>query len=249
MSLGASSPPRRRREAVPMVVALLIVVGPGLAHAVVRLTVGDASVLPGSDVLVAVTLTNDGGELVAAVENDLTFDTRVVAVGIDAGEPACTVNAAINKASTRFGFRPPGCVPSQGSCTAVHAVVIALDNVEPIASGARLYTCRFRIAAAAPPGRYALSNSNVLYAPPPGGDFDAVGVAGYITVLGGTPGDVDCDGSLSLHDIEGMIGAVFGAPVNCPADCNGDGMVTAADLGCVATRISGHGNVSLEATR
>jgi hypothetical protein len=327
MTLGfALSAHAARREAVPMVVVLMTLVigiGPGVAHAVVRLTIGDASGQPGAEVMLAVTLAADAGEAVAAAENDITFDPRVIAPSVNAdGRPACEVNAAINKSGTRFGYRPVGCDPTRTTCTAVHAVVIAIDNVEPIASGALLYTCRFRIAAAAAPGLYTLSNLNVLYAPPPGGDFDAVGVAGHITVLPSlvptptatlevlptltptppaatptptpttaiptptptqrmatptptrlistatptrhvatptpthatatpttVPGDADCDGTLTLHDIEATLGVVFGTPAKCSADCNGDGAVTAADLGCLVLDISRHPNVSLETTR
>jgi len=173
----------RRKTVLPFVV-LMAFVGPSRAPAVVSLTVDDASASPGTDVFVAVTLTTDGGEAGAAAENDLRFEARLLAPRVDAGEPACTVNPAINKSSTRFGFRPPGCAPSPGSCTAVHAVVIALDNTTPITSGARLYTGNFRIATTAVPGAYALPNGNARYAPPRGGDHDAVAVPGHLTVSG-----------------------------------------------------------------
>jgi hypothetical protein len=167
-----------------MSVTLLLAFGARHALAVVRVQIGEAEGAPGNDVVIGVVLTADAGESVAAVENDIVFDPISTPVAIEAnGRPDCTVNAAINKEATRFGFRPPGCDPTGGGCSAVHAVVIAIDNVTPIASGALLYTCSFHIFEDAAPGPYALSNINVLYAPPPGGNIEGVGVAGHITVL------------------------------------------------------------------
>ena len=274
---SAQRSPSLRRASI-MAATLLLTFGARHALAAVRVQVGDADGAPGDEVVIGVVLTADAGESVAAVENEIVFDPIYTPVAIEAnGRPDCAVNPAINKGATRFGFRPPGCEPMDGSCSAVHAVVIAIDNVAPIASGALLYTCRFHISETALPGPYALSNINVLYAPPPGGNIDAVGLAGHITVLSplpptptstltlmptptptltqpivtptGTPGDVDCDGELTLQDIEATIGAVFGEPAKCPADCNGDGAVTSADVGCVAACISRHPSVSLEVTR
>ena len=50
------------------------------------------------------------------------------------------------------------------------------------------------------------------------------------------PGDADCNGMLDVGDIAAMCTAAFNVPTTppCGADCNGDGVVTAADLTCLA---------------
>jgi DNA-binding beta-propeller fold protein YncE/mono/diheme cytochrome c family protein len=50
------------------------------------------------------------------------------------------------------------------------------------------------------------------------------------------PGDADCSGMLDVGDIAAMCSAAFDVPTAppCGADCNDDGVVTAADLTCVA---------------
>ena len=49
------------------------------------------------------------------------------------------------------------------------------------------------------------------------------------------PGDADCDGRLNLGDTAAMCSAAFNVPTAppCGADCNGDGVVTAADVTCL----------------
>jgi hypothetical protein len=219
-----------------MSVTLLLAFGARHALAVMRVQIGEAEGVPGNDVVIGVVLTVDAGESVAAVENDIVFDPIYTPVAIEAnGRPDCTVNTAINKEATRFGFRPPGCDPTGGGCSAVHAVVIAIDNVTPITSGALLYTCRLHISEDAPPGPYPLSNFNVLYAPPPGGNIEGVGLDGQITVLS-PEGDADCDGKLTEADVETTVETIFDDATACDPDCNRDGRVSAADFACVAAQ-------------
>lgn len=218
-----------------MVVTLLLTVGTRPALAAVRVQIGDAEGAPGDDVVVAVVLTADAGESVAAVENEIDFDPMhtPVASGTN-GRPVCAVNAAINKEATLFGFGPFGCDPTQGECNAVHAVVVSIVNVLAIPSGSQLYTCRVHIAADAPIGAYPLLNTNLLYSPPDGRDLPAIGVNGLITAQ--VVGDANCDGRLTEADVGATIAALFDDTTACDPDCNRDGSVDAADVACVAAQ-------------
>jgi hypothetical protein len=65
----------------------------------------------------------------------------------------------------------------------VHSVVVALDNVDPIPSGALLYRCRVAIDAGARPGPLAVRLRHALSSNPDGSDRIAATVDGTITAL------------------------------------------------------------------
>lgn len=224
------------RGASMMVVTLLLIFGARHTFATVRVQIGEAEGAPGEDVVVAVVLTADAGEFVAAVENEIDFDPihTPAAMGMN-GRPDCTVNATINKEATLFGFGPFGCDPAQGECNAVHAVVVSIVNVLLIPSGSQLYTCRVHIAPDAPVGAYPLLNTNLLYAPPDGQDLPAIGGDGLITVR--LVGDANCDAMLTEADVGVTLGALFDDTAACDPDCNHDGSVSAADVACVAAQL------------
>jgi hypothetical protein len=219
-----------------MAVALLLAFGARHALAVVRVQIGEAEGAPGDDVVIGVVLTADAGESVAAVENEIDYDPVHTPVAIGArGRPDCTVNAAINKEATLFGFGPFGCDPAQGECTAVLVTVVSIVNLLPIPSGSQLYTCRWHISPDAPAGTYPLLNTNLLYARPDGLDLSAIGIDGLITVE--VVGDGNCDGKLTEADVGVTVGALFNDATACDPDCNRDGGVTAADIACMAAQL------------
>ncbi|HXQ23067.1 MAG TPA: hypothetical protein VN812_15425 [Candidatus Acidoferrales bacterium] len=167
-----------------VVVLASLALDAGVAAAAVTVAIGSAAGTPGQMVELGATLTADAQDPVAGVENDLNFAPAAsVAVGAD-GRPDCSLNPAIRKSATAFSFRPLGCDPQAGQCTAIHALVVAVDNLDPIPSGAVLYSCRVAISGQAQPGRYALTVTNALYAPPNGGDHTANGNDGVVTALG-----------------------------------------------------------------
>jgi hypothetical protein len=212
-----------------MAVALLLAFGARHALAIVRVQVGEAEGAPGDDVVIGVVLTADAGESVVAVENEIDYDPVHTPVAMGAsGRPDCTVNAAINKEATLFGFGPFGCDPTQGECTAVLVTVVSIVNLLPIPSGSQLYTCRWHIYPDAPGGTYPLLNTNLLYSPPDGQDLSAIGIDGLITVQ--LVGDANCDGKLTEADVETTVEAPFDDATACDPDCNRDGRVTAADI-------------------
>ncbi|GBD27202.1 hypothetical protein HRbin30_02546 [bacterium HR30] len=81
-----------------------------------------------------------GGREIVATQNDLVLGGGIRIEAGNGGRPDCTVNPALDKNGSSFGFLPPGC--SGETCTQVRAVIVSLENVDPIPDGAVLYTCR-----------------------------------------------------------------------------------------------------------
>lgn len=128
------------------------------------IVLGTVTGAPGQDVALVATLQSAGTQ-VAGTENDLTFDAVHVSLAVS-GKPSCRVNAAIGKGATAFSLRPHGC---QGAaCTTVRALVLAMDNTDPIPDGAALYTCTLHISPSAPPGQYRISVGAVVLSTPAG---------------------------------------------------------------------------------
>ena len=128
------------------------------------IVLGTATGSPGQDVALVATLQSAGSQ-VAGTQNDLTFDAVHVSLATG-GKPSCRVNPAIGKGATAFSLRPNGC---QGAaCTMVRALVLAMDNTDPIPDGAALYTCTLHISPSAPPGQYRISIGGVVLSTPAG---------------------------------------------------------------------------------
>jgi hypothetical protein len=112
---------------------------------------------------------------VAGVQNDLGFDADAARIGAAAnGRPACRVNPAIDKGGTAFAFVGDG---------GVRAIVLALDNVDPIADGAVLYTCDVSIADTARAGSYTLHVRGTGASDANGLALPSVGEAAQLVVL------------------------------------------------------------------
>lgn len=90
------------------------------------------------DGVVTVSLDAEGAEI-AGTENLLTFDGGLRVAAKANGKPNCTVNEDIDKGATSFAFQPSGC--SGEACERVKALVLSLENVNPIPDGSVLYTC------------------------------------------------------------------------------------------------------------
>jgi endoglycosylceramidase len=126
---------------------------------------------------VAVSLANGGD--VAGTQNDIGFDPLAPIAAKANGKPDCAVNEAINKGATSFAFQPPNCNPGS-NCTGVRAIVLAVDNVDAIAVGAILYTCRVSISEDASTGDYPLRCSNALASDPDGNALAATCSDGFV---------------------------------------------------------------------
>ena len=104
---------------------------------------------------------------VAGTQNDVTFPSGIGVVAKNNGKPECAVNEAIEKGGTSFAYQPSGCTPGD-TCTGIRALVLALDNVDPIPSGSVLYTCEVSIDADVENGTYPLVCSNAGASDPDG---------------------------------------------------------------------------------
>lgn len=145
-----------------------------------RLVVGTVDGDPGDRVRLSVIL-QSGPWLVAGAQGDLAL-VPALRFGVSGdGQPACRVNPDIDKNATAFAFLPAGCGLT-GTCTAVRALVLAIDNVDAIPSGAELFTCDAAIAADAEPGRHPLPIALVGASDPIGVSVPSGGIAGTLEV-------------------------------------------------------------------
>ena len=145
-----------------------------------RLTASTVVGHPGQRVSVTVSL-DTAGRGISGVQNDLIFDPRTrVAVGAH-GRPDCAVNPAIDKPAAGFAFVPTDCA-STGDCRRMRAIVLSYENIDPIPTGAVLYTCHVDIAPDAEPGSYLLAVEDVVASSPLGKRVPVVGEAGRVEV-------------------------------------------------------------------
>jgi len=136
---------------------------------------------------------------VAGTQNDIAFDADAPIAAKGDGTPDCAVNPAIDKDGTSFAFRPAGCTVGT-DCTGIRAIVLSLENLDPIADGAVLYTCQVALAADAT-GTYPLTCSNPGAGDPDGEKLGADCTDGTVTVA--LPGTA----TLVVGDITGVAGA------------------------------------------
>ncbi len=147
----------------------------------VVIEIGAATLAQGSRVPLPVVLHTNGASVVG-VQNDLGFTRSTPIVAASTGKPQCAVNAAIGKPNTSFVFMPVGCDHAQGECTAVRAIVLSLDNVNPIADQSVLYTCLVEAPPRESVGTFALHVSALYVSDPSGGLLPAAAVDGSVSV-------------------------------------------------------------------
>ncbi|MDX2166979.1 MAG: hypothetical protein SF182_07950, partial [Deltaproteobacteria bacterium] len=119
---------------------------------------------------------------VAGLDLQLGFAPDLRIASNRRGRPDCQIEDSIAKNASVFYFTPHGCT-ANADCTGVKALILALDNVDPIPDGAALFTCRAEIAARARPGRRELAVSVLGASDPGGGAIAASGEPGAVTVL------------------------------------------------------------------
>jgi hypothetical protein len=158
--------------------------------------VGNATGEPGATTSFDVSLETDAS--IAGVQVDIAYDPAAAIAAREDGKPDCSVNAEIGKDDTTFGFLPSGCTPGT-DCTAVRAIVLSLDNLDPIPSGSRLFTCTVAIAADAT-GAYPLTCSNAGAGNTDGDRVGADCTSGEVTVA------VPTDATIVIDDVVGTAG-------------------------------------------
>ena len=110
-----------------------------------ELAIGSSTGARGEEVLIDVTLAEvEEGYKVSATQNDIVFPPGAHVVIKEDGKPDCSVNPAIDKEATAFAFMPSAC--AFPGCTRMRALVLAIDNVDPIPPGSVLYTCRWMLS-------------------------------------------------------------------------------------------------------
>lgn len=200
------------------------------ALAAVTIAVGTAVGAPGAQVPFAVRL-SAAGQQVAATENFIAFDSHAPIAATGNGLPGCTVNPDIHKSGTSFKFEPAGCTPGS-TCTGIGAIVLALDNNDPIPDGSALYTCRVAIAAGAS-GSYPLTCSDPSASDPAGNPIPAACPSGTVVIGSACVGDCNGDGMVVVSEIVTLVNIALGnTPLsNCTAgDANGDGTIEINEL-------------------
>jgi parallel beta-helix repeat protein len=191
----------------------------------IRINIGNAVGAPGDSVQVTVSLDVSGAS-VAATVNDISFSAQALALD----PTTCRVNSTIGKSINA------SVLSSDATSTTVRVLVQSSQNTAPIPSGP-LYTCAFRIAAAALPGTYRLDNVLALVTTSDGATITGVpGANGAVSVslIGhACSGDCDGDGTITIDElIVGVNIALGNRPVDdcLSLDPNGDGMVTINEL-------------------
>lgn len=157
------------------------------------------------------------GHQIAGIQNDLLFDASVRVNAQANGQPDCTVNPEIHKEATSFSFWPPGCAGE--ACTHLRAVVVAADNVNPIAPDSVLYTCKVTVR-----GSGTLAVTKALAADPSGRR-----IAGF-AARGGTICLARDAVWLFTPTPTHSATVIPTTPVACPGDCNSDGRVTIEEI-------------------
>jgi hypothetical protein len=146
---------------------------------VVTLLICSANGNAGQTVSFPVTL-DTGGLSVAGVQLDIGFSSAAPIGTRPNGRPDCAVNVDIEKGGTSFAFQPFGC--SGSGCERARALVLALDNVDPIPDGSVLFTCNVPIAPGASAGVYPLTGSLSGSSDPSGNAQASATSDGAITV-------------------------------------------------------------------
>lgn len=165
-----------------LIATLCLVLGaPAARAATVAIDVGSATVRPGSTVVIPVTLSTGGAEVVQ-VRNDIEVD-GFTPVAYD-GMVDCTVDPDRLGVSGTFTC----IVWSQNTfeCLRLRAIVRSEDDSIPLDSGP-LYSCRFSVDPLAPAGPYILDNLAFVATNNLGQSVATTGGDGVLTVVLPTP--------------------------------------------------------------
>ena len=121
---------------------------------------------------------------VAGTQNDILFGPEL---SLETGD--CTANPEIEKPATSFAL-----LCEEELCR-LRAIVLALDNVDPIPTGSILYTCEFGIPDTTPDGTYPLTCTNPGASDPLGNAITTACVSGSVVVgeISPTPTDTPPD--------------------------------------------------------
>ena len=179
--------------------------------------IGSATGAPNGRVGFDVTLVT-GGDVVVATQVDMTFDPSAAVDVTAEGRPDCAVNPEINKDATSFNFLPSGCTPGV-TCDGVRALVLSLDNLDPIPDGATLFTCVAAIASTATIGSHPLVCSAAEASSGSGALIPIACNSGSVVVEQPCVGDCNGDHQVSVDEVILGVNIILGeaALESCPA--------------------------------
>jgi len=166
------------------------------------------------------------------VQVDMGFDPHAAVAARANGHPDCSVDAGIDKPGSGFAFQPAGCTPDV-DCVGVRGLILAIDNIEPIADGATLFRCTVAIAPGAAPVRYPIGCFAALGSDADGAAVPLACVAGSVSVSRACPGDCDGDGQVTIDELLTGVNVILGTTgvVQCPSfDADFDDAVTVDEL-------------------
>jgi len=220
-----------------LVAALL----PRTGAASVRIEVGTVSARPGEAVVVPVLLSVDGGEEVAAVTNEISFDPATIHIAANArGNPDCDMDPQTEFVLAAFVYTPRDCDAARRECTAMRASILGLTRRGAI-DGATLYTCRVEIDDSVGPGLLRLPNDRAEYSSEAGDTSPATAISGGVRVPGipsvtSTPTrTLPAPTSTATPETSPTIPDVL-AP-GCTGDCDGTGSVSEAEVDLLAAAV------------
>jgi ELWxxDGT repeat protein len=186
---------------------------PGDGRDCVFLQIGSASGAPGDRVEIGVTL-RTGGLEVAAVQIDLQVGGALRLVDDENGPAFCRVNPDIDKGGSAFAQLFTG-----GS---VRAIILSLENTNPIPDSSLLFTCTYQISPFATPGTVPIACANFLGSTP-----DGVAIAPPDTWGDYSVGELLCsDGAVAVAAAAGSP-----TPTDTPVISGGDRALSAASGG------------------
>ena len=180
----------------------------------------------GDTVTISATLVG-GNNQFAATSNDIVYDSTQVDVALKTnGKPDCNINPAINVDSAvgkGLSISQPTSPPAM---KILRVGVLATDNVNTIPDGL-LFTCNFKINAAATTGAKTLQNTPRA-SDPSGALVNLSGTNGTITVGGATPTVGPAGPHITIGNANGAAGAQVTVPISLTK--NGANIVTIAPL-------------------
>jgi hypothetical protein len=141
----------------------------------VTIEVGSTSATPGSSVEIVVAMSVAPNEQVAGLQNDIVFDSSVLAPGRCRINPSIGPGSSVDKTLSTNVLR---------GGTTLRALVFSTGNVNSIPAGP-LYACLFTVREDAPATSAGLQNSNIVASSPTGQKLPVSGASGSIEISGG----------------------------------------------------------------
>jgi hypothetical protein len=191
------------------------------------LNIGSVTGSAGSSVVVPVSLSKGGGNIVA-VSVDIIYNATQVQIGLEGEGPECFIHPSIGAGTTADKELLLSVLEDGGDNEILRVGVIGLDNANVLPDGV-LFLCNFDISGGAGAGPKVLLNSPM-----------ASNAAGAAVAIGGTNGVIDVVSggpSINVGSTAGSPGSIVTVPVSLAN--GGGGLATAStDMTFDASQLS-----------